>query len=413
MKEIQGSGAFLNLFDYLEKYKDVPFSEKPLGEVDLAVFAAFSYVVFETAVPLHPYVPDTMAGFAMDYLSTRSFRDVPQGELLLRQERVPLCCRLLRSKRFSPLLVSAFRHELSESDETQFAAFEFELPGNVFLVEFRGTDNTMLGWKENFDLACEPEVYGEKLALAFLKDAIRRHPGWKGVVSGHSKGGHLAVFAASMLDPEEVKSIASIVSLDGNGQDPSVFLSEGHQRIVNRIQFLVPEDDIVGIVMAHEKETKVLKTSTPGDFIKSHSYLNWAVEDDHFLTVESRSPLSYYLEASLEELLYHKLANLDQRKRFFEAAYQTMLDTGVIEPTDIFLHSSVFLRRFMTQVMTGPKENRKILLDSLRMALDCFTANRPLYNRKLKEAKIREEKRKKEEAQVKAQSKAALVKKTA
>lgn len=103
--------------------------------------------------------------------------------------------KMAAAPRFRDMKLSCFVDHLDVGKVEQFAALTIETGDGFFYLSFRGTDDTLAGWKEDFDLACMPEVPAQKKAVAYLTEVARQYPRQKLRLGGHSKGGNLAVYA--------------------------------------------------------------------------------------------------------------------------------------------------------------------------------------------------------------------------
>ena len=57
---------------------------------------------------------------------------------------------MAKSNRYQDILVSDYVSELDYKITKQFAAITFRLPDGSIFISYRGTDDTILGWKEDF-----------------------------------------------------------------------------------------------------------------------------------------------------------------------------------------------------------------------------------------------------------------------
>ena len=96
--------------------------------------------------------------------------------------------------------------------EKQFAAVTFRLTDDLSYVAFRGTDSTLVGWKEDFNLSFRCPVPSQVAAARYLADVAGRLDG-EFVVGGHSKGGNLAVYAAASVPADVGERITRVFSM--------------------------------------------------------------------------------------------------------------------------------------------------------------------------------------------------------
>ena len=199
--------------DYIKWRGDLEFDRDGFNTIDNLILSVVSYV--------------EMDGFFRDFSKPVNIGDIcdiffreKYDEKRYRQGSVlhdaPLILReIADTPRFRDIRV---RNYLSLNDTErvlQFAAMEFMLPDGTSYVAYRGTDDTLVGWKEDFFLAIR-ETEAEKEAVSYLNRiaAGRDRPLRLG---GHSKGGHLAVYAGAECKEKCRDRIISIYSNDGPG----------------------------------------------------------------------------------------------------------------------------------------------------------------------------------------------------
>lgn len=123
---------------------------------------------------------------------------------------------LAASPRFRNIQMLGYTEQFDAAEEKQFAAVCFQITPDLCYIAFRGTDSTLVGWKEDFNMAFKCPVPSQKTAVRYLTDAARHCRG-KILVGGHSKGGNLAVYAAVKCSEDIQKRIERVYSHDGPG----------------------------------------------------------------------------------------------------------------------------------------------------------------------------------------------------
>ena len=204
-----------NILDYLDWRGDLSFSAAPFCEVDNLIFCMLSFADFSPAVSADPTgVPvklsDVREAVREKYPSGEDF-----GEVVPKFVN-ELVDKALKSPRFREVYAAGFKSVLEESEITQFAAVTFVLPDNSLFVAYRGTDDTLVGWREDFCLSFTKPVRAQQLAAEYLADMASVYSG-PVRVGGHSKGGNLAHYAAAFA-PKHIRSrILTAYSNDGPG----------------------------------------------------------------------------------------------------------------------------------------------------------------------------------------------------
>ena len=199
------------ILEYLEKFGDKTFDRLPFGEVDALILAQFAYLKFDGLIP----GPDESDSF-IPIKSLKKNKDFAKLFSDTRYEKVnrELFTRMTSGKRFGTLSMTHYVNIVDKARDIQFSAITFKLSGGTGFVAFRGTDENMVGWKEDFNLSIMDRIPGEKEAVGYLKKASGLLSGTF-YVGGHSKGGLLSVYASSLVPESIKKRIINVYSFDG------------------------------------------------------------------------------------------------------------------------------------------------------------------------------------------------------
>ena len=301
-----------NLFDYLDWRGDLPLSVAPLNPVDGILLARLSYLPFELfsrplsreAAPLREVAAELSA--RADFSSK-----------VLRRSDARLLTALGQSRRFQDMTVFHYEKQFDAETQTQFSAVSIALGNGRTYLSFRGTDNTLVGWKEDFNMAFTCPVPAQCSALTYLQ-AVAGETEGPLLLGGHSKGGNLAVYAAAFCPPALEERILTAYNFDGPGFDESVLQTEGYRRVCHKISTFVPQSSIVGMLLGHEeKYTIVHSTQTNG--ILQHSVYTWEVLRDRFSQLETVTSSSRFIDFTLKEWISRMDAH--QREAFIDTMY--------------------------------------------------------------------------------------------
>lgn len=301
-----------NLFDYLDWRGDLPFSAAPLNPVDGILLARLSYLPFELfsrplgreAAPLWEVAAELSA--RADFSSR-----------VLRRSDARLLTAMGQSVRFREMTVFHYEQQFDPETQTQFSAVSIGLGDGRTYLSFRGTDNTLVGWKEDFNMAFTCPVPAQRSALAYL-EAVAGEVSGPLLLGGHSKGGNLAVYAAAFCPPALEERILAAYNFDGPGFDESVLQTEGYRRVCHKVSTFVPQSSIVGMLLGHEeKYTIVHSTQTNG--ILQHSVYTWEVLRDRFSQLETVTSSSRFIDFTLKEWISRMDSH--QREAFIDTMY--------------------------------------------------------------------------------------------
>ncbi len=268
-----------NIVGYIEKMGNKSFSKKPFSEVDSLVLCNLSYQIFEGYV----YGIDDEDFFNHKDIYLRdlvenetSLKDLIQHTLDLPKNRVFLK-KLIESKRFGNLRINFFKSVFDPKNEIQFAAMTFKLDNKINYIAFRGTDITILGWKEDFNMALLSEIPSQALAVDYVNKVMPYLDGTI-YVGGHSKGGNLARYASVYCQKELQDHIMAVFDHDGPGMQKDLSNDENFLAIKDRIYKTVPHDSIIGILLKCDYNFKIIKCNSIS--IIQHNPYSWNINVD-------------------------------------------------------------------------------------------------------------------------------------
>jgi hypothetical protein len=239
--------------------------------------------------------------------------------------------------------LSCFVDWLDVGRGEQFAALTIETGDGAVYVSFRGTDDTLAGWKEDFELACLPEIPAQKKAERYVRDVAEQYPRRKLRLGGHSKGGNLAVYAGVFCPESIQRRILTVWSNDGPGFYTHMLTSEAYRTMQSKIRSIVPESSIVGMLLDHEEPYRIVKSTAKGLF--QHDGFSWELIGDKFCTLQDRSDESKRVDRTLK--LWLSQMNNTERANFIDSVYDLLSATNA-------------------QTLTELNADRKALLASLR-----------------------------------------------
>lgn len=320
-----------NLFDYLEWRGDLTLAECPLSEVDNLVFCLLSYVDLDGIVPKDPHKGSiTVRAAAAEYFFNHPDGGVRPLGLIIPADILTLFRRMAHVRRYRDLELTGYVSEISESRELQFAAVTVRLSDEELFVAFRGTDDTLVGWKEDFNLSVLEEVPAQRMAADYL-NRMDLTPDTHLYVGGHSKGGNLAVWGAVHASETVRERIITVYSNDGPGFSEGTVASEAYQALKERIQILLPEDSLVGLLLEHDEGYTVVKSNRKGLF--QHDGLSWEVLGGQFMRAESLSAAGVRHDTVVRDRISAMTAH--ERRVFIRLVFRILESTGAKTLTDL------------------------------------------------------------------------------
>jgi hypothetical protein len=234
------------------------------------------------------------------------------------------------SERFADVRLSDYINKIDDLEEKQFAAVTFTVGDGSRYIAFRGTDDTIVGWRENFNMSFMTPVPAQEEAVKYL-DRVARGCMGSLRVGGHSKGGNLAVYASMFAAPEIQERISEVYNNDGPGFGQPVLKLKGYQSIRSRIKTIVPQSSIVGMLLEHEEEYEVVKSGGRGPL--QHDGCRWEVEGTHFIRLDKLTGGSAHFDKKLKE--YLEAMDIEKRREFTEVFFGILESTGAKTLTEL------------------------------------------------------------------------------
>ena len=321
-----------NMVDYLAWRGDVPFEASPWNEIDGLLIATLSYLDFHGGKDPKGWTLEEMA--RIDLLrqgTTNSFANRKKAfEAMAAGDRFRTC---------------RLHHAIALTDADigmQFSALCLDLPDGTTCVAFRGTDNTLIGWREDFNMAYTTRVPAQEAAILYLgrAAALSRRPLR---LVGHSKGGNLAVYAAAYAKKSVQNRIESIWSYDGPGMNRETSQTEEYLRIKDKIHSFVPQTSIIGMLMDYYEPYTVVRSTASG--ITQHDPMSWQIYGPRFETLPSIDQTAMVTRDTLHEWLQNSTP--EQRASFVDALFGMAESTKATKMSEL---TSEKLKTLLTMV---------------------------------------------------------------
>ena len=348
-----------NLLDYLDWRGDLTLAQAPFNEVDNLILAEVSFVDFSGIVP----PPGMGQSVPLHTAAEAFFARFPKGEKIdmgvLVPDAIPdMLRKMAASRRFGDMGLNCFVDWLDAEHGEQFAALTVETGDGRVYLSFRGTDDTLAGWKEDFDLSWLPEVPAQKKAVQYVTEVARQYPRRHLLLGGHSKGGNLAVYAGVFCPAAVQRRIDTVWSNDGPGfRDDFVDLPQ-HRRIGDRILSIVPKSSVVGMLLEHEEDYTVVDSDQLG--FMQHDGFSWQVMGDHFVTLRQVTRQAHLSDLELRQWV--RAMTPEQRGRFVDALFAVLSASGAATLTDLKADSFKAVGAMVRAMKDLDKETRDGLL---------------------------------------------------
>ena len=355
-----------NILDYIDWRGDLPLDASPFNEVDALIFAELSFLDFTAIVP----PPELGRGVRLHDAATAFFRrsegkEVDMGVLV--PDSIPdLLCRMGNSVRYGGMYLSAFEALTDIALEQQFAALTVELGDGSVCVAFRGTDDTLVGWKEDLNLSFLEKIPSQEQALSYLSRVAKQYKREKLRIVGHSKGGNLAVYAAVNAEEKVQKRILGVYNNDGPGFLNDLRQREEYLRVAERIVTIVPQSSVVGRLLEHERNMQVVYSTASG--MMQHDGFSWEVLGTGFVRLEEFSREGKILDDTIDR--WAESLTPQQREAFADAVYEILGATGAKTLSELRGEKLSSAAAIVKTYQTLDRETRRALTSALRSLVE-------------------------------------------
>ncbi len=346
----------VNIIDYARKNMDT-FSMSPFNEVDGFIFANLSSLILDRILGdfsiSSKWVQITTLNRAEEY-------DYMTNATLSTSEFVELVAALSASPRFRDVLVNYFERKYDEKEEEQFCSVSFRLPTGELVVSYSGTDITLVGWKENFNMLFLSPVPAQISAVEYLTAVAKKTKGDIFVV-GYSKGGNLAVYAASNASKKLQNRIRITYNYDGPGLKKDM-INEGYSNIKEKIIKLMPSGSMVGAIFEEEKRLNIIKSNQIG-FLQ-HISFSWLVTGNKFEREPSISPQVLAVDEAITRWMNE--LDFDQRKSCIDTFFDIFVSTGAKTVNDLIKLPPKELIRTVKSIRAVDEKTTTVVVDMFK-----------------------------------------------
>ena len=354
-----------HLIDYLEKVENLTFDQEPLNILDKVCINEIGYLTYEKWLT------------ASDLKKSINLHDFAEGKelnpdysFMVTKERVELAEAIVRSRRFASLSLSNYRSVLDKEVEKQFAAMIFSLSElDYHQLVFRGTDDSVIGWKEDFQLTYSREIPAHRSAMTFLEDHLPNLSG-RITVSGHSKGGNLALYSAVQSSTSLREKIAELLLLDSPGLMKSLLEKPSYQELKAKMIVIRPQDSVVGVMLYWDRPAQLVAAEGIG--FAQHNALTWEVDltTNDFVYEDQPTELSQRLEETFQEWI--EALPSQELKQVCDLVFDTILDSGIESLDDIGIQALPQIGQMLQGFGNLSDKQKNVLQDGFNQLLWIF-----------------------------------------
>lgn len=345
-----------DLLTYIDEYQHTPFTLSPINEVDILIINELTYLPYcdthinrDITIEAPLYLTELADRYQID-----QEKIAKENPFLATKDRNLLLQSVSKAPRYQNIKVAHYTNIIEEQNELQFCAMTYLLSDQTFLVSYRGTDDTLIGWKEDFNLTFLDTLPAQELAEQYLDHIIEEHHDKDLLIAGHSKGGNLAYYAALNLFPKMKHNLRGVYLFDSPGLNREVLDKAYFKELSDRVYRYIPEDSIVGRILDTDIPPIIVKSSSFS--VLQHIITNWHIEQNQLIRLSETTDTSDILDKTLKDwcALYSK----KELEEYFEYLYQSILNLGIHSLNDLSSNFISLLSQILTSNAYGTKEEQ-------------------------------------------------------
>ena len=341
-----------NIIDYIKWRGDISVEASQFCDIDCLILSQIAMINFKGIVP----PPFESGKISLSDAADTYFADEDRSALTLGAIIPPETKELLReagrSARFGNMKLHAYVSYTDVKEETQFAAMTVELGDGTICVIFRGTDDTLVGWKEDFNLSFMSPIPAQSEAVRYLEEVSATFDGAIRV-GGHSKGGNLAVYAATKADATVQNRIIAVYNQDAPGFKRDFLSSPEHERIEGKIRTIVPQSSVVGMLFENKGNYEIVKSTMSG--IMQHNPFSWEIVGNDFIKLDSLTAEGERIAKVMNDWMAK--ATPEECRMFVEALYSILIATEATTLTELKADKYAVVRA----IKDADKETRSLV----------------------------------------------------
>lgn len=348
-----------NMLTYVEKYKDTDFTQMPFCAIDSLILSQISYYNYSKS----PFVRTEFGMPLATYFQNCDVEKILNHTITVEGDRV-LIEALKLGGRHGNLRASNYIDVIDDKHEIQFSAITFELGNDEYYIAFRGTDNTVTGWKEDLNLSYLDVVPAQKAALQYAMNMFGEFAG-NFYIGGHSKGGNLAVYAAMNL-PEPYKNrLLEVYDFDGPGFMEEVYQTKEYQEIRPLIRKYVPQSSIVGVMWERDDNYIVVHSEERG--MMQHDPFSWSICEKEFVLEDEVDVSSRYMKRTLERWLEE--FSFEEREQLIDVIFDVIFDSGINQFYELSEELFQKIHLMIEGIKDMTEEDRKLVRSAVKQLL--------------------------------------------
>lgn len=364
-----------NIIDYITMRGDLTFAQSPFNCVDALILSQICYNNVEGLVSSGFSSKISLEELAAAFDKAQDKEKRCNMGAMINTLTPVLLEKAAKSRRFGQVKVCAFINRIDDVKIEQFSALTYEIEKNSYVVAFRGTDDTIVGWYEDFNLGYMTEIPAQAHAADYIRQAMQELKGTF-IVTGHSKGGNLSVKAAMSVEKKQQKRLKEVYNFDGPGFYEEVYQTPGFLQIKDKLKAYFPEFCIVGMMFEHSPSYSIVSSSAEG--ILQHDPFSWDIEGPAFMQAPALDEASRIFYASFNDWT-HRLTR-EERQKFIDTFFSVINASGVSTNYQIEQNMLGCGTKMLARLGELEDDERKAFMRAIKMLVKAAKNNIPMFN---------------------------------
>lgn len=353
-----------NICDYIKWRGDLTLEQDKFNEIDALILARFSYLPFDNIIEENEIV-------TIKELSKRFKKQDINNLPILWPDDKDLFPLMGKSKRFGEMKATKYINKISIEKEQQFSAITILLPDNTIYVSYRGTDNTIVGWKEDFIMSFKSHITSQIDSIKYLEEIGKQYKKEKIRIGGHSKGGNLAIYAATFASEKVKNRIININNADGPGFEQQILETEEYKEVLDKIHSYIPQSSIIGRILNNKGKCTIVKSTQKG--IMQHDLYTWQLKGKEFISIDELTNESKIIDETLTALLDN--TEPEEREKVINVVFDMLYKTDAETVSQIrkkwFTNSRIMLKYYKNV----DDETKEIIIKTIHEILKIAKGN--------------------------------------
>lgn len=340
-----------NIIDYVNNEYN-SFNDKPFNEVDSLVCGWLSYFHYE-------YLPQIEKGLSIQKcLQGEHFKNLLKDNYDY-DSSLKLLYGLASSPRYRDGIIKNYIEIDDPQIQMQFGVISIQF-NDLLVISFRGTDNSFIGWKEDFNMSFKDTIPSQLKAVSYVNKYGRYAK--RIILTGHSKGGNLSIYSAINCNNSIKKKIINAYSLDGPGINDKAIKENNYKQIEDRLIKLIPQSSVIGMILDNSDNARIIKSNRVSFW--QHDPFSWLINNNEFIYQNKLTMDAKIINNSIASWLNNIPGK--QREEFIDTLYDICISDQFISVNDFKANLNVNIPMIMDKLKHLDNETKNMLIETLK-----------------------------------------------